>query len=88
MASMRGRMIEIMTDLLSGIAGVSLIVGGTDIMAIMLVSIIERTREIGLRMAVGSKGGTSSSSSWWRPLCSAWSAVSLALAWDSVCPKG
>ena len=56
MTNMRSQMTQTMTGLLASIAGVSLIVGGIGIMNIMLVSVTERTREIGLRMAVGAKG--------------------------------
>jgi len=53
-ADIRTQAMGTMTTLLAGIAGVSLIVGGIGIMNIMLVSVTERTREIGIRLSIGA----------------------------------
>jgi putative ABC transport system permease protein len=54
-ADMLGMITGTMTMMLASIAGISLLVGGVGIMNIMLVSVTERTREIGIRMAVGAR---------------------------------
>jgi putative ABC transport system permease protein len=54
-ANIFGTITSVLTILLASIASISLLVGGIGIMNIMLVSVTERTREIGIRMAIGAK---------------------------------
>ena len=56
-AELQDKVYGILTDLLVFVAAISLIVGGIGVMNIMLVSVTERTREVGIRMAIGAREG-------------------------------
>jgi hypothetical protein len=80
-----GNLTAVLTALLSGLAAISLVVGGIGVMNIMLVSVTERIREIGLRR-LSVPPGVIMQRFWWRPACWVCWGARWASRWASSAP--